>query len=406
MQMMEASFEDIYQFTGETLGEGSYGSVKECVNIYTGVAFAAKLIEKKPGSFSRAKVLKEIEIFHICKGHSNIIQLVEYFEDADRFYLVFEKISGGSLLKQLQEKVSFTEDEAREIIRDLAEAIKYLHLKGIAHRDIKPDNVLCTNSSIPCPVKLCDFDLCSPLNNTVSTPDLLSPVGSLEYMAPEVVETFMIDDYYDDYDDDDVSYNKKCDLWSLGIIMYILLCGYAPFSGNCGLSCGWESGETCPSCQEMLLSNIKTGQVLFPDDHWVQISTEAKDLIVNLLHKDHVIRFDADQVLNHPWIISSGTSDMTPTLNNLERQLGIAELQLLVSRSMAVNRTLIDDQDFISFSKTPGIDIPGHRKTLSHELSPSSIDECKRRRRGSKELFSKFSSIDELETDFFMKSKW
>merc|ERR1712013_541550 len=97
-----------------------------------------------------------------------------------------------------------------------------------------PDNILCVNSSAPSPVKLCDFDLCSEASIDISTPTLLSPVGSLEYMAPEVVDTFLIDDYDDD-DDESICYNKKCDLWSLGVIMYILLCGYAPFSGNCGL---------------------------------------------------------------------------------------------------------------------------------------------------------------------------
>merc|ERR1712187_473650 len=85
---------------------------------------------------------------------------------------------------------------------------------------------------------------------------LLSPVGSLEYMAPEVVDTFLIDDYDDD-DDESICYNKKCDLWSLGVIMYILLCGYDPFSGNCGLDCGWDRGESCTDCQERLFSSIK-----------------------------------------------------------------------------------------------------------------------------------------------------
>ena len=197
MQTIGTAFEDLYKLTGETLGEGSYGSVKACKNVFTGIEYATKIIEKKPGSFSRAKVLKEIEIYHLCRGHRNIIQMIEFFEEEDNFYLVFEKINGGSLLRHIQERVTFTEAEASMIIKGLAEAISHLHDKGIAHRDIKPDNVLCINSNSPSPVKLCDFDLCSPANNQVSTPQLLSPVGSLEYMAPEVVDTFMVDDYYD-----------------------------------------------------------------------------------------------------------------------------------------------------------------------------------------------------------------
>merc|ERR1712130_269119 len=143
----------------------------------------------------------------------------------------------------------------------------------------------CVNS--PGPVKLCDFDLCSaPVSiDTTVTPTLLSPVGSLEYMAPEVVDTFMIDDYDED-DDESICYNKKCDLWSLGVIMYILLCGYAPFAGNCGLDCGWDRGESCTDCQERLFSSIREGRLVFPDQHWAAISPQAKDLIQRLLVKD------------------------------------------------------------------------------------------------------------------------
>ena len=108
--------------------------------------------------------------------------------------------------------------------------------KGIAHRDLKPENVLCEYEDQLCPVKLCDFDLGSGIKfnsqsqfgSPISTPALLTPVGSAEFMAPEVVEAFMDDS------ERDLAYDKRCDLWSLGIIMYILLCGYPPFSGNCG----------------------------------------------------------------------------------------------------------------------------------------------------------------------------
>merc|ERR1739842_243130 len=101
-------------------------------------------------------------------------------------------------------------------------------------------------------------------------------MGSVEYMAPEVVDTFLIDDYDDD-DDESICYNKKCDLWSLGVIMYILLCGYAPFAGNCGLDCGWDRGESCTDCQERLFSSIREGRLVFPDQHWSNISPQAKD---------------------------------------------------------------------------------------------------------------------------------
>merc|ERR1712025_265756 len=150
------TFQDLYTLTGEILGEGSYGRVETCVNVYTGFEYAVKIIEKNPGLYNRGKVLKEIEIYHLCKGQQNIIQLIEYFEEDDRFCLVFEKISGGPLLDHIQARVCFTEAEASRVVSDLGEAIKYLHNRGIAHRDIKPDNILCVNHESPVPVKLCD----------------------------------------------------------------------------------------------------------------------------------------------------------------------------------------------------------------------------------------------------------
>merc|ERR1711973_160650 len=130
-------------------------------NTFTGLEYAVKIIEKVPGFFNRSKILKEIEIYHLCRGQENIIQLIEYFEEPNCFYLVFEKMLGGPLLDHIQRRVCFTEAEASKIVRDLAGAVGHLHKQGIAHRDLKPDNVLCANANSTGPVKLCDFDLCS-----------------------------------------------------------------------------------------------------------------------------------------------------------------------------------------------------------------------------------------------------
>merc|ERR1719312_2349947 len=161
---MGTTFLDLYKLTGEILGEGSEGRVETCMNVFTGIEYAVKIIEKRPGSYNRSKVLKEIEIYHLCRGQRNIIQLIEFFEEAENFYLIFEKIDGGPLLKHIQQRICFTEEEASRVIKDLTEAIRHLHHQGVAHRDIKPDNVLCVNQNTPCPVKLCDFDLCSSVS--------------------------------------------------------------------------------------------------------------------------------------------------------------------------------------------------------------------------------------------------
>jgi len=404
------TFQDLYKLTGEKLGEGSYGQVMTCKSVYDGEEYAVKIIEKKPGTFLRSKLLKEIEIYHMCRGQKNIIQLVEFFEEEENFYLVFEKLNGGPLLEHIQRRKFLTECEASTIVRNLAQAIQFLHSRGIAHRDVKPDNVLCLSSSQTEDVKLCDFDLCSdPVCSSLTTPSLSTPVGSLEYMAPEVVNTFLEDDYDDydeEFDDDSLSYNKKCDLWSLGVIAYILLCGYAPFQGNCGYDCGWERGETCTKCQELLFSNIKQCRVAFPEEHWAGISCQAKDLIMRLLVKDSVARLTAEEVLSHPWIVNQGSTVVlhTPIMLN-KHTTSIKYLEDFTTKILEAGRALRDVKEDGALSSP--LDIPARRPTMSFNLSPINASTCdliQRRRRKSKELFSKFLSIDELETDFFMKA--
>lgn len=153
--------------------------------------------------------------------------------------MVFEKMRGGPLLNHIQAKSCFTEEEASQVTKDIAMALKFLHDKGVAHRDIKPENILCTELDRVSPVKICDLDLASKppslskyskrtdnhgSENAVSRslpvvhsePDLASPVGSAEFLAPEVVEAFIGDKF---------KYDKRCDTWALGVVIYVMLCG-------------------------------------------------------------------------------------------------------------------------------------------------------------------------------------
>jgi len=314
--MSMARFKDTYYLTGDVLGEGSYGRVETCINMFTDQEYAVKLINKSDWCFSRAKVLKEVEIYYLCSGHPNIIQLVEYFEEEDYFYLVFEKANGGPLLGQIQRRVRFSEAEAAKIVRDLASALEFLHCRGIAHRDLKPENVLCVDADAPWPIKLCDFDLCSGVHQSITTPLLQSPVGSAEYMAPEVVNAFSVPPHQRDSEDpeSELNYDKRCDLWSLGVMAYCLLSGYLPFAaGRCeDPDCGWDTGDAeCASCQSRLFLAICSGDVVFPEQHgWAGVSAEARDLITRLLVRDASRRMDADAVMRHPWIAKSEASEV------------------------------------------------------------------------------------------------
>lgn len=368
--LVTSCFHDLYKLKGEVLGQGAYASVETCVNMLTDLEYAVKIIEKVPGH-PRNRVFKEVETYYQCQGHPNIIQMLEFFEDDDRFYLVFEKVDGGQLLNRIQEREHFTEREASQIIRDLANALNFLHNKGIAHRDLKPENILCVYRNQLSPVKICDFDLASAIqfnsghNGPMSTPQLLSPVGSAEYMAPEVVETFIGDDcnYYD----------KRCDMWSLGVVTYILLCGYAPFYGNCGYNCGWERGEACHTCQELLFYSIQQGQFEFPEKDWKLISDDAKDLIRKLLVKNAHCRLNANEVLKHPWINPGPKdSDFLATPAVIKRNDSLKKLSTFAESAMSVNRVIV--QHFSMNSVGP------MQKDSIYGLSPPSESALMQRR--------------------------
>merc|ERR1712121_233418 len=324
------TFQEIYRLTGEVLGQGAYASVQTCVNIYTEVEYAVKIID----------------LFHHCQGHKNIIQLIEYFEESDRFYLIFEKVSGGQLLDHIQRRKFFTEQEAAYIITDVASALEFLHSKGIAHRDLKPENVLCVYNDRLTPVKLCDFDLGSGIKfhsggGSDTTPLLLTPVGSAEFMAPEIVEAFIEDT------EEDFKYDKRCDLWSLGVMMYILLSGYPPFSGSCGQQCGWAQGGACDLCQINLFNNIQQGKFEFHHREWGKISPQAKDLIMKLLVKDAKKRLSAGDVLNHVWLTNNYTTELT-TPAKIRKNNSVKELSLFAESAAAVNRVVLQHMQHIN----------------------------------------------------------
>lgn len=332
-------FKDYYKLVDDHLGSGAYASVKTAINLSTGKEYAVKVVSKHEHGHTRSRILREVQIFKICKNHPNIVQLVEWFEDESSFYMVFEKMRGGPLLNHIQRKVCFTEQEASLVTRDIANALKFLHDRGIAHRDVKPENILCTEMDKISPVKLCDLDLASKpfvnengnrMRSVHSEPDLASPVGSAEFMAPEVVDAFV---------GEALKYDKRCDMWSLGVIIYIMLCGYPPFYGECEReNCGWDQGESCPDCQENLFQRIQGGYFDFPDEEWKHISLEAKDLIRHLLVRNVRQRYTADEVLAHPWVIRGAPKTPLQTATNLSRNDSARDVHQMNEHFLMMNR--------------------------------------------------------------------
>ncbi|XP_043941756.1 MAP kinase-interacting serine/threonine-protein kinase 1 [Protopterus annectens] len=362
-------FEDLYKLT-ELLGEGAYAKVVGCISVQNGQEYAVKIIEKKDGH-SRNKVFREVETLYQCQGNKNILELKEFFEDDSRFYLVLEKLQGGTILTHIQMHKHFNEREASKVVKDIASALDFLHNKGIAHRDLKPENILCEFADKVSPVKICDFDLVSGVKlssacSPITTPELTTPCGSAEYMAPEVVEV---------YTDEATVYDKRCDLWSLGVILYIMLSGYPPFTGHCGTDCGWDRGEACRACQHKLFESIQEGKYEFPEKDWSCISEEAKDLISKLLVRDAKERLIAAQVLQHPWVQGEASEMGIPTPQVLQRNSSTKDLTLFAAEAVALNRQLSQHDKELSEGQQIII-----KAMCSMRLSPPSNSRLAKRR--------------------------
>lgn len=337
------NFRDFYELTDEHLGSGAYASVRTCISREDGQEYAVKIVDKQDESHTRWRLLREVSTFEMCEKCDNIVKFIDWYEDESNFYMVFEKLHGGPLLQHIIRKTYFTEEEARRVTKDIATALRFLHGQGIAHRDIKPENILCTERDRVSPVKICDLDLASrPMKShsppkVVAEPDLASPVGSAEFMAPEVVDAFI---------GESLKYDKRCDMWSLGVIIYIMLCGYAPFQGECtNEDCGWMEGRPCDDCQRDLFTRIQLGDYDFPEEEWGMISQEAKDLVRHLLVKNVNERYTADQVLEHPWVRQqSAPPTMLQTASNLFRNDSARDMQKMSETFNAVNRGRLSTQ--------------------------------------------------------------
>eukprot|EP00117_Sycon_ciliatum_P014559 scpid30496/ scgid4312/ MAP kinase-interacting serine/threonine-protein kinase 1; MAP kinase signal-integrating kinase 1 len=307
------SFYDLYYLTEDILGEGALSSVHTCIEKSSGEEFAVKIVNCVSIDHRR-RLLREIEILHLCQHQNHVVHLKEYFEAEDAFFVVFFKAQGGPLLEHIRRRRCFSEDEARAVTLEIAEALVFLHHKGIAHRDLKPANILCERSDQVTPIRICDFDLGSNLSSSKSptfTPQLGTPVGSCEFMAPEVIAAFA---------NQDLTYDKKCDTWSLGVILYIMLSGRPPFGGGCGAeSCAWEMGGNCAECQDILIEAIKNGEVRFPEEDWENVSESAKDLIRGLLTQCPRKRLSSSEVLEHPWMTQQVSTTPLNTTHNLNK---------------------------------------------------------------------------------------
>jgi calcium/calmodulin-dependent protein kinase I len=257
--------------------------VREGRNRTTGEKVAVKFIEKKFVDQEELKLLqREIDIMARVQ-HTNVLRLFEIFDTDQKLSLVMELVNGGELFYKIVDKGSYSELEARDIVRQLVEGVDYLHNQGIAHRDLKPENLLCSETEHGMVIKIADFGLSKAFSGESA---LETSCGTPDYAAPEVLRM-------------DGAYDKSVDLWSIGVITYVLLCGFPPFYGK---------------SQAQLFEKILNADFDFPEPEWTQISAEAKDFINHLLVLDVKERYNTKQCLDHPWLKSLGSS-MTANIN-------------------------------------------------------------------------------------------
>ncbi|KAL5610906.1 hypothetical protein FOBRF1_007023 [Fusarium oxysporum] len=287
----------------ESIGSGAFSDVYRARDLEGNAGeVAIKVVRKLEGDKQRANILKEVQIMRQL-DHPNVIKLIDFSEAQQYYYMILELALGGELFHQLVRLTYFSEDLSRHVITQVAKAVEYLHEeKGVVHRDVKPENILYNpvpfvpskNPRLKQPgdedkvdegefmkgigsggigqIKIADFGLSKIIWDDQTT----TPCGTTGYTAPEIVK--------------DEQYSKSVDMWGIGCVLYMLLCGFPPF---------------CSKSVEALTEKVANGQYVFPSPWWDNISETAQDLISHLFTVDPDKRYTIKEFLQHPWILQS-----------------------------------------------------------------------------------------------------
>ncbi|KAL5751096.1 hypothetical protein ACOSP7_025699 [Xanthoceras sorbifolium] len=295
---------------GKQLGWGQFGVIRECSDKLTGEVLACKSIAKdRLVTVDDVCGIKlEIEIMTRLSGHPNVVDLKAVYEEEDFVHLVMELCAGGELFHRLEKYGRFTENEARVIFTYLMQVVKYCHDNGVVHRDLKPENILLATTSSSSPIKLADFGLATYIK---PGQNLHGTVGSPFYIAPEVLSG---------------GYNQAADVWSAGVILYILLSGMPPFWGK---------------TKSKIFEAVRAADLRFPSDPWDHISASARDLIKEMLFIDPSKRLSASEVLAHSWI-----DDCAQAAQELHKQDALGSKKLEVSEASISATFMARNQDY------------------------------------------------------------
>eukprot|EP01125_Pyxidicula_operculata_P000433 TRINITY_DN10465_c0_g1_i1.p1 TRINITY_DN10465_c0_g1~~TRINITY_DN10465_c0_g1_i1.p1 ORF type:complete len:471 (-),score=126.23 TRINITY_DN10465_c0_g1_i1:160-1572(-) len=265
-----------YEIT-EKLGVGAFGVVKKGKDRRTGKEVAIKCINKKDCKVEELR--SEVKLLRLLNGYPGIVILENVYESKDKVNIIMELITGGELFEAIIENESYSEKDASDLIKQIVTTVDFIHSKNVVHRDLKPENLLFEKKGSNS-LKLIDFGIATILEDGQK---LMAVVGSRTYMAPEI--------------DQRVGYGKPVDMYAIGVIMYILLCGYPPFDYDQGIY-----------------------ELAFNSPEWDGISQTAKDVIVNLLDENPDNRYNSHQLLSHQWVGGKSTPQ-TPIHNNIHNTI-------------------------------------------------------------------------------------
>ncbi|XP_032579786.1 calcium/calmodulin-dependent protein kinase type 1 isoform X1 [Drosophila sechellia] len=285
----QVSIEEKYNLHG-LLGTGAFSEVRLAESKDSpGEHFAVKIIDKKALKGKEESLENEIRVLRRFSAnhfdgkclngtrltHPNIVQLLETYEDKSKVYLVMELVTGGELFDRIVEKGSYTEKDASHLIRQILEAVDYMHEQGVVHRDLKPENLLYYSPDDDSKIMISDFGLSKMEDSGI----MATACGTPGYVAPEVLAQ--------------KPYGKAVDVWSIGVISYILLCGYPPF---------YDENDA------NLFAQILKGDFEFDSPYWDEISESAKHFIKNLMCVTVEKRYTCKQALAHAWISGNEAS--------------------------------------------------------------------------------------------------
>jgi len=307
------NFYDYYSVT-KLVGHGAFAKVSICHHKQTNVEYAVKVVQKNADDPQKQRdgIIREIAIMRMLEDHPNTVKLLEVYEDKESYQIVMELCSGGELFDQIISKGHFSEKDASEKMKCLLDFIAYAHSKNIIHRDLKPENILLSDKSPNAVLKVIDFgtsEFCMPGER------LSQKFGTPYYVAPEVLKK---------------DYDKSADIWSAGVIMYILLCGFPPFSGK---------------SDAKILQKVQAGVFHFDGREWEVVTEAAKDMIIQMLVMEPAKRATAKSLLQHRWFQVAATAPAAALGQHMVKRLrafaGMSRMKRLALVVLA--RTLTDN---------------------------------------------------------------